>query len=306
MPKTNTYTCDVMITICTMPSLLTTKHFASKMEENIKRVESRDSDYIKDSNETNIHDIRTAVRRLDATYKSLPKKLRRNNRMSKYMATSKRLFKLNSKIRDYDILGEKLQKYSSDPTYNKLSDLLKKRRETKLATARKVALSLRDGRRPHIDENDIPPKKLEAKFNKVIARLVESIELDLPIVLTNPDKIKELHELRKDCKKLRYLLEIIPDQDSNSKNDTGVDYKDIHAMITTLEDIQDILGSIHDNDTTISFLNQVSHRNKEDISHILHNEISGRAKKYEDLIQFCKRNLSDDKHNFLKQIALMG
>jgi CHAD domain-containing protein len=124
-------------------------------------------------------------------------------------------------------------------------------------------------------------------------------------VLTSPDKIKELHELRKDCKKLRYLLELIPHQDSNS-NDKGVNSKDIHVMITTLEDIQDILGSIHDNDTTISFLKQVSRRNKKDISHIVNNENSERAKKYEDLIQFCKRNLSDNTHNFLKQIALMG
>jgi len=296
----------VIITIFTMPSsILTAKHFASKMEENIKRVESRDSDYIKDSNETNIHDIRTAVRRLDASYKSLPKKLRRNNRISKYMITSKRLFKLNSQIRDYDIIGEKLQKYSSDPIYKNISDLLEKRRETKLANARKVALSLRDKHRPHIDENEIPTKKLEARFNKIVAKLVESIELDLPIVLTSPDKIKELHELRKDCKKLRYLLELIPHQDSNS-NDKGVNSKDIHVMITTLEDIQDILGSIHDNDTTISFLKQVSRRNKKDISHIVNNENSERAKKYEDLIQFCKRNLSDNTHNFLKQIALMG
>ena len=295
-----------MIPISTMPSsLVTTKHFAAKMEENIKRVESRDSDYIKDSNETNIHDIRTAVRRLDASYKSLPKKLRRNNRISRYMNTSKQLFKLNSQIRDYDIIGEKLQKYSSDTMYNKLSNLLKKRRETKLASARKVALSLRDVRRPQIDESDLPPNKLEARFNKVVARLVESIELDLPIVLTNPDKIKELHELRKDCKKLRYLLELIPHHDSNS-NDKGVNSKDINAMITTLEDIQDILGSIHDNDTAISFLKQVSRRKKWKVSHILHNEISERAKKYEDLIQFCKRNLSDNTHNFLKQIALMG
>ncbi len=296
-----------MIAICTMPSspLLTTKNFAAKIEENIKRVESRDSDYIKDSNETNIHDIRTAVRRLDASYKSLPKKLRRNNRISKYMRTSKRLFKLNSQIRDYDIIGEKLQKYSSDPVYNKLSDLLKKRREAKLASARKVALSLIDRHRPHISENDIPPNKLEARFNKIVARLVESIELDLPIVLTNPDKINELHELRKDCKKLRYLLELITHQDNNS-NDKGVNYKDIHAMITTLEDIQDILGSIHDNDTAISFLKQVSRRNKKEVSHILHDEISERAEKYEDLIQFCKRNLSDNTHNFLKQIALVG
>lgn len=286
-------------------SLLTTKHFAAKMEENIKRIETKDSDYIKNSNETNIHDIRTAVRRLDATYKSLPKKLRRNNRISRYMNTSKQLFKLNSQIRDCDIIGEKLQKYSSDPMYNKLSDLLKKRRETKLASGRKVALSLRDRHRPRIDESDLPPNKLEARFNRVIARLVESIELSLPVVLTNPDKTKELHELRKDCKKLRYLLELIPHQDSNS-NYKGVNYKDIHSMITTLEDIQDILGSIHDNDTAISFLKQVSGRNKKEVSHILHDEISERSKKYEDLVQFCKRNLSDNTHNFLKQIAHMG
>jgi CHAD domain-containing protein len=254
-----------------------------------------------------IHDIRTAVRRLDATYKSLPKKLRRNNRVSKYMATSKRLFKLNSQIRDYDIIGEKLQKYSSNSGYKNIADLLKKRREAKLASARKVALSLRDRHRPQIDENDIPPSKLEARFNKIVARLVESIELDLPIVLTNPDKIKELHELRKDCKKLRYLLELIPHHDSNS-NDKEVNSKDINAMITSLEDIQDILRSIHDNDTMISFPKQVSrkNKNKKDVNRILHDEISERAKKYEDLIQFCKRNLSDNTHNFLKQIALMG
>jgi CHAD domain-containing protein len=190
--------------------------------------------------------------------------------------------------------------------YNKLSNLLKKRRETKLARARKVALSLRDVRRPQIDESDLPPNKLEARFNKVVASLVEDIELSLPVVLTNPDKIKELHELRKDCKKLRYLLELIPHQDSNSSNNKDVNDKDIHSMITTLEDIQDILGSIHDNDTAISFLKQVSRRKKWKVSHILYNEISERAKKYEDLVQFCKRNLSDNTHNFLKQIAHMG
>ena len=296
-----------MIAISTMPSLLTAKHFASKMDENVKRVESRDSDYIKDSNETNIHDIRTAVRRLDATYKSLPKKLRRTNRVSKYMTISKRLFKLNSQIRDYDIIGEKLQKYSSNSGYKNIAELLRKRRETKLASARKVALSLRDRNRPQINENEIPLSKLEARFNKIVSRLVESIELDLPVVLTNPDKTKELHELRKDCKKLRYLLELIPHHDNNS-NDKEVNSKDINAMITTLEDIQDILGSIHDNDTMISFIKQVSrkNKNKKDVNHILHDEISERSKKYEDLIQFCKRNLSDNTHNFLKQIALMG
>ena len=59
-----------------MPLLLTPRHIVTKMEENIKRVDNRVDDYIKDSNENNIHDIRTAVRRLDASYRSLPKNMR--------------------------------------------------------------------------------------------------------------------------------------------------------------------------------------------------------------------------------------
>jgi hypothetical protein len=50
---------------------LSTRHIVTKMDENIKTVDNRLDDYIKDSNENNIHDIRTAVRRLDASYRSL-------------------------------------------------------------------------------------------------------------------------------------------------------------------------------------------------------------------------------------------
>jgi len=91
------------------------------MEENLKRVDNRLDDYIKDSNENNIHDIRTAVRRLDASYRSLPKNTQRKNKISKYVRTSKRLFKINSQVRDYDIICEKLEKHSSEPIYSKRS-----------------------------------------------------------------------------------------------------------------------------------------------------------------------------------------
>ena len=69
----------VMCIINVMTLSLTPRHFVTKMEENVKRVDDKLNDYIKDSNENNIHDIRTATRRLDASFKSLPKKMRRNN-----------------------------------------------------------------------------------------------------------------------------------------------------------------------------------------------------------------------------------
>jgi CHAD domain-containing protein len=86
-----------------MSLLLTPRHIVTKMEENIKRVDNRVNHYIKDSNENNIHDIRTAVRRLYASFRSLPKNIRRKNEINKHMTTSKRLFKINSQVRDYEI-----------------------------------------------------------------------------------------------------------------------------------------------------------------------------------------------------------
>jgi CHAD domain-containing protein len=100
---------------------LTPKHFVTKMGENVKRVDDRLDDYIRDSNENNIHDIRTAIRRLDASFTSLPKKMGRKTKIGKYVTTSKQLFKINSQVRDYEIICEKLQKYSSEPIYTELT-----------------------------------------------------------------------------------------------------------------------------------------------------------------------------------------
>jgi CHAD domain-containing protein len=273
---------------------LTPRHFVIKMEENVKRVDDRLNDYIKDSNENNIHDIRTAIRRLDASFTSLPKKMRRKTKIRKYVTTSKQLFKVNSQVRDYDIIFEKLQKYSSEPIYGKLTGSLNRKRKTKLASARKTALSLRDLPVPRVRENQIPAKQLELRFNKVVLRLRQRIEQDLPVVLTNTNKIEVLHELRKTCKKIRYLLEQVSHQN-------GVNKKETHSIITELEDIQDILGSIHDNDTMIAYVKRVRHPNE--VTNVLHDEISERNKKYEDFIQFCKG--SDTRHNFLHQITLL-
>jgi CHAD domain-containing protein len=75
-------------------------------------------------------------------------------------------------------------------------------------------------------------------------------------------------------------------------------------MITELEDIQDMLGSIHDSDTMIAYLKRV--RRSKEITHILDNEIKERNTKYQEFIQFCKRNLSSSRNNFFNQISLLA
>jgi CHAD domain-containing protein len=281
---------------------LTSKQVVAKLKQNIQRVDNRVNNYLKDANENNIHDIRTAIRRIDASFRVLPKKLRKKSKISKYLATSKRLFKINSQIRDYDIICERLEKYSSDPTYPILIDLLKRRRKTKLVVARKIALPLTRLPVSHITENDIATKKLETRFDKLVNKFRERIEFNLPVVLTNINKIKELHKMRKDCKKLRYLLELLPDQ--NNHHNTKNDSKQVQKMIIELEDIQGMLGSIHDSDTTIAYLRRVRQHNA--VRHILDKEILERNRKYEEFVQFCKRSLSNTRNNFLNHLSILA
>ncbi|MGA7042733.1 MAG: CHAD domain-containing protein, partial [Nitrososphaeraceae archaeon] len=139
------------------------------------------------------------------------------------------------------------------------------------------------------DDDDISDKKLQQRFNKVASKFSDRIELNFPVVLTNVSKTEQLHEMRKDCKKLRYLLELLTDQN-----------KETGRTISELEEMQDILGSIHDDDITITYLKRV--RRPKAVHHILDDEMAERNKKYEEFVQFCKRNLSNSKENFFNQI----
>ena len=268
---------------------ISSKPFVKTLQENMQRVDKRVNDYLADSNEGNIHDVRTAIRRVDASFMSLPKNVRKKNRAYNYTTVSKRLFKINSQVRDYDIIYGKLEKYSSEPVYIELTESLKKRRDAKLRKARNIALSLRKLPLPKIDEDDIPDKNLQRRFNKVVSKYSDRIELNFPVVLTNASKIGQLHQMRKDCKKLRYLLELLTDQN-----------KETGRMISELEEVQDMLGAIHDDDIMTAYIKRA--RRPKAVHHILDDGMAERNKKYEEFVQFCKRNLSNSKENFFKQM----
>ena len=99
--------------------------FLTKLHENLETLNNRLNKYIKDPKAKNIHDIRTSIRRLNAAFSTLPKKYRDGSSMSTYILSCKELFKINSEIRDLDIIYEKLQKYPSNDNTNKVIDSLK-------------------------------------------------------------------------------------------------------------------------------------------------------------------------------------
>lgn len=291
--------------------------FLNKSERNIQLVNNKLDDYLKDPNEEQIHDIRTAVRRLRASNQALPKAIRNKNELKEFVAKSKELFSLNSKIRDYDIILELLSKYTEDVSSPKreqqqvshssqvianMSKSLETLRNRKLTMSKALAVELRKLSIPKLDNGRInkSEKKLRKRFNNVIGEFANSIEKNYPVVLSSPKRLAELHEMRKDCKKLRYLLELLP-IDRDVKNQ---DKDKVSQLIDELEKVQDMLGTIHDYDTTIAYIKKhvENHSKYRSLNNIVKYLYEDRRKKFEQFIEYCRVDLSNSKDNLFVNI----
>ena len=264
------------------------KEFIDICERNISRVNNKLDDYLTHQDEKNIHDIRTSVRRLDACYQTLPKKLRGRKQMEKFVKKSKDLFKINSQIRDFDIITELIGKNNTEHgSRNSVVLNFENRRAQKLENAKVIAVRLRKIPLPKVKKKSVPKAKLTKRFNKLISKLGGRIQLNLPLVTTDPDKVAELHELRKDCKKLRYLLELVS-HDNSSGN--------IISKMEELQNMQDLLGAIHDCDATVVYLKrQKRQKTNEKIEDIMQE----RKKRYENFLAHFKSNIMNNKHSSL-------
>lgn len=262
--------------------------FLTRLNENLKRVDNRVNKYLKTPNSKQIHDVRTAIRRLDATFMLLPKNSRSHSSLSDYLLKCKEFFKVNSEIRDLDIIYDKLQKYPSNTQRNSLLDSLKATRRAKLQHAKTIARSLKKiDTSKIVDKIGVTEKELTKRHGKIISNLISTIQLTFPIVITNSLKLEELHDLRIACKKLRYLLELIPDENNS-----------MVRIRKSLQKLQDVLGAIHDYDFTIEYLNSLGQQSLE-IQEIIAIEKEQRSLKYNEFIRLCRRRLKISPDSFL-------
>ena len=273
--------------LSSQPTNVNPKEFVNICERNISRVSNKLDDYLTRQDEKNIHDIRTSVRRLDACYQTLPKKLRGRKQMKKYVKKSKYLFKINSQVRDFDIITELIGKNNTEHgSRNSLVLNFENRRAQKLENAKVIAMGLRKLPLPKVKKKSVPKAKLTKRFNKLISKLGGRIQLNLPLVTTDPDKVAELHELRKDCKKLRYLLELVS-HDNSSGNI-------ISKMEEELQNMQDLLGAIHDCDATVVYLKR---QKRQKTNEIIEDIVQERKKRYENFLAHFKSNIMNNKHS---------
>ncbi len=221
---------------------------------------------IKDTNEENVHRLRTAIRRLNACLELLPRNIRDQQKKTRKIASRySKLLKLSAKIRDTDVMLLKLSKFKANPSVEPLLTDLRNSRDSQLRAVREVAEAGRSLQVPKVRAGDLSNPKLRKRFEKIVHRLTSKIAEALPIVLRDPDKIEELHVMRIDCKRLRYTLEL--NQTEKTAKLQGI-----------LESWQELLGSIHDSDITLDYLRQ-SERLPQ-IQNVLEDETSARSDSY--------------------------
>lgn len=220
--------------------------FFQMFSERLKKSNHRLTVYAENPSADNIHDLRTSIRRMISIYQILPKQLRKK-KIKKFVKKYTIFFKSNSKIRDYDILFEKISSYGfSDPDF---AQYLEKQRKKKLVDALDQSTVLLKLEVPDISTKYDFIDEINVLFTKQCLDLIIEIQTNLPIIIRDETKIEELHSMRKTVKKLRYLLEFLP-EDS------------ISTLLEGLKQLQDLLGDIHDNDMAISFFQKKSEKFK--------------------------------------------
>lgn len=231
--------------------------------------------YIENPNDENIHDIRVSIRRLDTAYCILPREVRKQEKIKEYVKQIKMLFKMNAKIRDFDIIRASMESRYPDKTTDLVSSL-KNSRSEQLKNANKLALKVSSVQIPKISKSNIKKSKLKKRYLKILDETILNIQKNIIIVLEDEKKVDELHTLRKNFKKLRYSLELA------SSKKTTVD------ILNNLKHTQDMLGEIHDSDIIINYLRNTI-QNPQYLE-IIKAEILERSKKYNIFVTTLKKS----------------
>lgn len=275
--------------------------YTDNCTQNIKRVYTKLDKYLENPTEDNIHHMRTSLRRLEATYQSSPKQIRKKKKFKEFASVGKRLFRINSNIRDIDIILEKLAKEGKmhEQQLEHYENPLVQEKENQLEEARTIALDLRRIVVPSLYDKNKTDKNFEGnsmkRLAKISRKLKNKIETRIPIVIGDDSKITELHELRKDSKKLRYLIELVINKEENDTSKRNInDDMDVlidnnyQKILEHLEKIQGMLGDIHDYDIALDYLRQHQASNNPLITSTITNIMKVRKAKFDDFVNYCK------------------
>ena len=188
----------------------------------------------------NVHDVRTTIRRLKALVDLFPKKIRKEKRFVEYISAYQKLFRSTTPIRDLDVVRISIGGHLKHSAATNLVSTIENEREHLLSNSLRFLETVQDLKPPDLDKRKISEKKIVKRRDKIVKRLLAKLQEELPVLLSDSQKMRELHDVRKECKRLRYTLELFP---SRTNED----------LVKILEDWQTVLGKVRDIDVSEKF-----------------------------------------------------
>lgn len=185
-----------------------------------------------------IHDLRVTIRRIIVMIKLLPRKTRESADALKFQSALKSLLKATAEARDSDILKSTLETHLSTVP-REILDALDAKRNQAESVARNSMKVFPSRLAPSVVQSDIDSRRLSAKLAKKVKKRARVVQALLTKTAQDESKVADLHRLRIEVKKLRYLLELA--------EGTAQELK-------VLTKWQDALGEIHDLDIAIDHL----------------------------------------------------
>ena len=188
-----------------------------------------------------IHDLRVTARRIQVMLGLMPRSVRDSQDSKTFNFALKSVMKATSQLRDMDTLMVTLKSYKGNFPPGILVGLENQRSDS--AARAKVAIgALAYVRVPELDTSKVRGSRLSRRFRKDVSKHSKKASSLLTEVLDDESKVVELHSLRKEVKKLRYLLELA---------------NKVPKRLSSLAKWQDSLGTIHDLDVAIAHLKGV-------------------------------------------------
>jgi CHAD domain-containing protein len=257
-------------------STITKGSFRKGLRRADRALGAKVAEYLEDTSERNVHDLRTTTRRMLAALQLLPKDLRNGKRFTEYSAHLEKLMRSNAKTRDVDIIIDKVGRRNLSGRYNELLKQLRRLRESSLTAGQTCARAVEADLDLPVKMKDFSSAGLQKRFEKLSEKYASRITERLPTVVGKPEEKKELHMLREDARKLRYVLEF-------------GDRKAARRQFKMLRSWQDVLGEIHDSDIFIEYFHQAEKSQEGKL--LVDDETTVRDENYRRFKRLAKRPL---------------
>ena len=256
-----------------MESSAITVQFLAEYEKIKERVNKSLREYLGNPGIGQTQNLRAAVRRLDAAIRVLPKKTRDEKSVRRCHERCRDVLRETSRIRDIDILKERISKHPADRTVALMLANFQEEREEFVDASKRAAWRLFEHHPPKLERRDLP--RFVRRAESTLAEMNEEVVTELGVSLKDEAKVDELHSLRKHCKRLRYTLELFPAVEHNAR------------LVGELRMWQDVLGEIRDCDVIVDYLSRA--RPTDGVRSALASERALRHQKYLSFVRSCSR-----------------